>query len=73
MIKRIDIFSLFPEVMHPYLDASIIGKARESELIDIQVHNIRDYSEDKHRTTDDEPYGGGGGNGDDPRPDIHGG
>ena len=61
MIKRIDVFSLFPEVIHPYLDASIIGKARESELIDIQVHNIRDYSEDKHRTTDDEPYGGGGG------------
>ena len=61
MSKRIDVFTLFPDVMRPYLEASIVGKASDSGLIDIRLHNIRDYAEDRHRTTDDEPYGGGGG------------
>jgi len=58
---KIDIFTLFPEVMIPYLSASILGKAQEAGLADIGVHNIRDYATDRHSMTDDEPYGGGGG------------
>jgi tRNA (guanine37-N1)-methyltransferase len=58
---RIDVFSLLPEVMSPYLQASILGKAREAGLLQVELHNIRDYTSDRHRTTDDEPYGGGGG------------
>ncbi|MFQ5922164.1 MAG: tRNA (guanosine(37)-N1)-methyltransferase TrmD [Anaerolineales bacterium] len=58
---KIEVFTLFPEVMVPYLSASIVGKAQESGLLDVRLHNIRDYAKDRHRTTDDEPYGGGGG------------
>jgi tRNA (guanine37-N1)-methyltransferase len=58
---RFDIFSLLPEVMQTYLQASVIGKALESGLIHVDLHNIRDFTTDRHRTTDDEPYGGGGG------------
>ncbi len=58
---KIDVFTLFPEVMIPYLSASILGKAQEAGLVDIGLHNIRDYATDRHSMTDDEPYGGGGG------------
>ena len=58
---QFDVFTLLPEVFPPYLDTSIIQKARERGLIDVRVHNIRDYTHDKHHTTDDVPYGGGGG------------
>lgn len=58
---RFDVFTLFPELFPPYLQASILGRAREAGLLDVQVHNIRDYATDKHQVTDDEPYGGGGG------------
>jgi len=58
---RFDIFTLLPEVFPPYLDTSILEKARRNGLIDVQVHNIRDHTHDKHHTTDDVPYGGGGG------------
>lgn len=58
---RIDVFSILPEVMAPYLSASVVGKALESELLTVELHDLRDYTEDRHRTTDDEPYGGGGG------------
>jgi tRNA (guanine37-N1)-methyltransferase len=58
---RFDVFSLLPEVMQTYLQAGVIGKAHESGLIHVHLHNIRDYTVDRHRTTDDEPYGGGGG------------
>jgi tRNA (guanine37-N1)-methyltransferase len=58
---QIDIFSLFPDSMLPYLEASVVGKARQSSLVNIELHNIRDYAQDKHLTTDSEPYGGGGG------------
>jgi tRNA (guanine37-N1)-methyltransferase len=58
---RFDVFTLLPEVMRAYLQASILGKAQEAGLIDVVLHNIRDYTSDRHRTTDDEPYGGGGG------------
>jgi tRNA (guanine37-N1)-methyltransferase len=58
---RFDIFSILPEVFTPYLESSILQRARQRGLIDIRIHNIRDYTHDKHHTTDDTPYGGGGG------------
>ena len=58
---RFDIFTLFPEVFSPYLDTSILNKARQRELIQVHIHNIRDWAKDKHHVTDSEPYGGGGG------------
>ena len=56
-----DVFTLLPEVFPPYLDSSILQRARQRGLIDVQVHNIREWAADKHHVTDDEPYGGGGG------------
>lgn len=58
---RFDVFSLFPEIFKPYLDASIMQRARERGLVEVHVHNIRDWATDRHHITDDEPYGGGGG------------
>ncbi|MGQ9546123.1 MAG: tRNA (guanosine(37)-N1)-methyltransferase TrmD [Dehalococcoidia bacterium] len=58
---RIDILCLFPEIFDSPLKQSIIKRAREAGLVDIEVHNIRDYTHDKHRTVDDYPYGGGPG------------
>ena len=56
-----DIFTVLPEVLFPYLQASILQRAHEAGLVEYQIHNIRDWATDKHHTTDDEPYGGGGG------------
>jgi tRNA (guanine37-N1)-methyltransferase len=56
-----DVFTLLPEVFPPYLDSSILQRARQRGLIDVRVHNIRDWATDRHHVTDDEPYGGGGG------------
>jgi len=58
---RIDILSLFPETFVSPLNQSIIKRAREQALVDIVVHDIRDYTHDKHHTADDYPYGGGPG------------
>ena len=58
---RFDVFTVFPEVMLAYLDTSILGKAQDSGRLSVGLHNLRDYTTDRHRTTDDEPYGGGGG------------
>jgi len=58
---QFEVFTLLPEVFPPYLDTSILNRARQRGLIDVRVHNIRDYTHDKHHTTDDTPYGGGGG------------
>jgi tRNA (guanine37-N1)-methyltransferase len=58
---RFDVFSLLPEVFGPYLDASILQRARQRQIIDIQLHNIRDWAADRHHVTDDTPFGGGGG------------
>ncbi|MFM9877923.1 MAG: tRNA (guanosine(37)-N1)-methyltransferase TrmD [Rhodoglobus sp.] len=57
---RIDIVTIFPEFFG-VLDVSLLGKARERGLIDVAVHDLRDYTSDKHRTVDDTPYGGGAG------------
>ncbi|HUI88894.1 MAG TPA: tRNA (guanosine(37)-N1)-methyltransferase TrmD [Anaerolineales bacterium] len=58
---QFEVFTLLPEVFPPYLESSILQRARQRGLIDVRVHNIRDYAHDKHHTTDDVPYGGGGG------------
>jgi len=58
---QFEVFTLLPEVFPPYLETSIIKRARERDLINVRVHNIRDYTHDKHHMTDDTPYGGGGG------------
>jgi tRNA (guanine37-N1)-methyltransferase len=56
-----DIFTLFPDVFIPYLNTSILQRARESQLVEVQLHNIRDWTTDRHHVCDDIPYGGGGG------------
>ncbi|MGE5141066.1 MAG: tRNA (guanosine(37)-N1)-methyltransferase TrmD [Rudaea sp.] len=58
---RFDIFTLFPEMFAGVLSASIIQRARDAGLLQIDIHNIRDYTFDKHHVTDDYTYGGGGG------------
>ncbi len=57
---RLDVVSIFPDYLSP-LDISLIGKARQEGLIDLQVHDLRDFTHDRHRTVDDTPYGGGAG------------
>ncbi len=53
---RIDILTLFPEMTERYLSESIVGRAREKGIFEARCHNIRDYTEDKHRRVDDTPY-----------------
>ena len=57
---RIDIVTIFPEFFSA-LDVSLLGKARESGLIELAVHDLRDFAHDRHRSVDDTPYGGGAG------------
>ncbi len=57
---RIDIVTIFPEFFS-VLDVSLLGRARQSGLIDLAVHDLRDFTFDRHRTVDDTPYGGGAG------------
>ncbi|MBU6312264.1 MAG: tRNA (guanosine(37)-N1)-methyltransferase TrmD [Actinomycetales bacterium] len=57
---RIDVITIFPDYLAP-LDLSLVGKAREQGLLDIHVHDLRAHTHDRHRTVDDEPYGGGPG------------
>src|SRR3954465_16032066 len=58
---RVDVLTIFPELLAPFLAASLIGKAGEKGLLEVRVHDLRDFTEDRHRSVDDEPYGGGGG------------
>lgn len=58
---RIDVLTLFPAMFSAYLDESILQRARKAGLIELNIHNIRDHAEGKHRVTDEPPYGGGGG------------
>ncbi len=58
---RIDILTLFPDMFAPVLDASILGRAQKAGALEVQVHNIRDWTHDDHHTADDTPYGGGQG------------
>lgn len=57
---RIDIVTIFPEFFG-VLDISLLGKARQQKLLDVEVHDLRDHTHDRHRTVDDTPYGGGAG------------
>lgn len=57
---RFDVVSIFPEYLAP-LDLSLIGKARTDGLLELNVHDLRTYTKDRHRTVDDTPYGGGAG------------
>jgi tRNA (guanine37-N1)-methyltransferase len=58
---RFDILTLFPAMFEGPMTESILKRAQEKNLIQVNLHNFRDYATDKHRTTDDTPYGGGGG------------
>ncbi|NDL59344.1 tRNA (guanosine(37)-N1)-methyltransferase TrmD [Phytoactinopolyspora mesophila] len=57
---RIDIITIFPDYLAP-LGLSLVGKARESGLLDLRIHDLREWATDRHRTVDDTPYGGGAG------------
>ena len=57
----IETLSVFPELFEPYMSTSIMGRARSAGLFDFKAHDLRDWTHDRHRTVDDEPYGGGAG------------
>ncbi len=58
---RLDIITLFPEMFAPVFSQSILGRATSEGKLQIIIHNLRDYTHDKHRSVDDTPYGGGSG------------
>jgi tRNA (guanine37-N1)-methyltransferase len=58
---RIDVLTLFPAMLDGILSESMLGRARDAKLLEINVRNIRDWATDKHKTTDDRPFGGGAG------------
>jgi len=58
---RIDVFTIFPQMVSAFADQSLIGKAQASGVLDIRVHDIRAHTDDPHRTVDDSPFGGGPG------------
>ena len=58
---RIDVLTLFPNMFSGPLDESIIKRARTKGLLELRIHNLRDYTHDRHRTVDDKPFGGGPG------------
>jgi len=58
---KIDLLTLFPAMAHGVLAESILGRAQRSGLVEIRVHQLRDYAKDKHHTVDDRPFGGGPG------------
>lgn len=58
---RIDVLTLFPAMLDGFLSESMLGRAREAKLLEINVRNTRDWATDKHKTTDDRPFGGGAG------------
>ena len=58
---RIDIITVLPEMLEPFTNQSILGRAQSKGLAEIHVHNLRDYTKDKHKRVDDYPFGGGSG------------
>ena len=58
---RIDVLTLFPAMLDGFLSESMLGRAQEAKLLEINVHNTRKWAVDKHKTTDDRPFGGGAG------------
>ncbi|MDQ6836903.1 MAG: tRNA (guanosine(37)-N1)-methyltransferase TrmD [Actinomycetota bacterium] len=68
---RIDVFTIFTGLVEPWLDASLIGKARRSGLLDLRTHDLRAGADNPHRSVDDRPFGGGPGMVLAPRPVFH--
>ncbi len=60
-MKQFEVITLFPEVVEPYVQASILGRAQKAKRIEVRAHQLRDWSVDKHHKVDDTPYGGGPG------------
>ena len=58
---KIDILSLFPEMFDGFLKTSIIKRAIDSQVVDVHIHNFREFADNKHKKVDDYPYGGGQG------------
>jgi tRNA (guanine37-N1)-methyltransferase len=58
---KFDIITIFPNIIQEYIDTGILRIAQKKELVEIRVHDLRDWTEDKHKTVDDTPYGGGPG------------
>src|SRR5258708_26437454 len=58
---RVDVFTIFPGCLDGPLSASLLGRARERGLLDIRLHDPRDWTTDRHRAVDDTPFGGGAG------------
>lgn len=58
---KIDFLTLFPKMLEGFMSESMLGRASRAGILDIGIHNIRDWSEDKHKMTDDRPFGGGAG------------
>lgn len=58
---RIDVFTIFPEMVTGFAAQSLLGRAQRSELLDVRVHDLREHTADVHRTVDDAPFGGGAG------------
>jgi len=58
---RFDIITIFPKIFNSYLNESILKRAQKNKLIEIKIHNLRDFSKDKHKKVDDKAYGGGPG------------
>ncbi|MFO1518449.1 MAG: tRNA (guanosine(37)-N1)-methyltransferase TrmD [bacterium] len=61
MLKKFDLLTIFPKFFDSYLSQSLVGKALEKKLFEVAVHNLREWTRDKHRAVDDVPYGGGEG------------
>jgi len=58
---KFSIITIFPAIFDPYLNEGVLKRALQKRLIEVEVHNLRDYTQDKHRSVDDYPYGGGSG------------
>ncbi len=58
---RVQVLTIFPELFASFLATSLVGKAIEKGLLEVRVHDLRPFTQDRHRSVDDEPYGGGGG------------
>ena len=56
---KFDIITIFPDIFNSYLNESILGRAQKDKLIEINTHDLREYTNDKHKSVDDTPYGGG--------------
>ena len=61
MALRVDVFTIFPELVEAFAGASLLGKARMTGLLDVRVHDLRSLTQDPHRSVDDAPFGGGAG------------